>query len=174
MQGWLHIQRSGIWYPLAFDTDIIESQRDEYNELFEGLASEVCQSTVTKGEYQFHGKLIKKDFFLFVFFSGFQRPKYTFVQAKDYVYNVAHLIAALNPGRLTGSRFFEIAGRFRFNLGPVFGSSTKFLQVKCGEPKCGFAINDGNDPFAVFNQGFNYKRPSSTLEATLRIVGGNL
>ena len=93
------------------------------------------------------------------------------VQAKDYVYNVAHLIAALNPGRLTGSRFFEIAGRFRFNLGPVFGSSTKFLQVKCGEPKCGFAINDGNDPFAVFNQGFNYKRPEKDVVST-RIVGG--
>ena len=138
MQGWLHIQRSGIWYPLAFDTDIIEGQRKEYDELFEGLASEVCQSTATK---------------------GFQRPKYTLVHAKDYVYNVAHLIAALNPGNLTGSRFFSIAGRFRFNLGPVFaGTSTKFLQVKCGEPKCGFAVNDGNDPFAVFNQGFNYKR----------------
>ena len=73
MQGWLHIQRSGIWYPLAFDTDIIESQRDEYNELFEGLASEVCQSTVTKGEYRFRGKLRKKDFYFFYlyFFQDF-------------------------------------------------------------------------------------------------------
>ena len=122
LQGWLHIQRSGVWYPLAFDTDIIEGQRNEYDELFDELASEVCQSTVTK---------------------GFQRPKYTLVSAKDYVYNVAHLITALNPGKLTGSRFFQIAGRFRFNLGPVFGTSTKFLQVNCGEPKCGFAINDG-------------------------------
>ena len=84
---------------------------------------------------------------LIIFFhfpiKGFQRAKYTLVAAKDYVYNVAHLITALNPGKLTGSRFFQIAGRFRFNLGPVFGTSTKLLQVKCGEPKCGFAINDG-------------------------------
>ena len=55
-------------------------------------------------------------------------------------------------------------------------SKLKLFFLECGQPKCGYAVNDGNDPFAVFNQGFNYNRPlymeKNAGSVDLRIVGG--
>ena len=70
---------------------------------------------------------------------------------------------------------------FFYSIKPAFKGTTKAVRVECEHPlsssKCGRSVNDGNDPFAVFNQGHNYQRPSSvgadqTVETTKRIVGG--
>ena len=58
---------------------------------------------------------------------------------------------------------------FSFSIKPAFKGTTKGVRVQCGQPQCGQAIKEGNDPFAVYNQGHNYQQ-SETIDT--RIVGG--
>ena len=47
LEGWLQIQRSDEWYPLGFN--ILGNEQAHYKELFQSLAEEACQSTITQG-----------------------------------------------------------------------------------------------------------------------------
>lgn len=148
LDGLLHLQRAYDWYLMAFD--IQDGQASQYSELFEQLSSEVCASTITRGH---------------------QEVTYELVDLAEDNVEVAHLLANFQPDPL--NRFYESVGRFAFTIKPAFAGTSKGLRVNCGQPQCGQAVNDGNDPFGVFNQGHNYKRPSkNTAAADLRIVGG--
>jgi len=158
-EGLLHIQRGYDWYVFAIDINNDEEGL-KYQELLMDMSAEVCQSTISRTDFGANYSLIDFD-------------------DKSGI-PVAHLRVNFDPDDNL-YRFYWSVGRFDFNILPAFEKTTKVVQIHCQEPTCGQGINDGNDPFAVFNQGNNYQRPfyqrtkttpSPDGDISVRIVGG--